>query len=239
MSSQTLWSAGWCLGLQVLLAGVAFGAGPVNTKTGAPIEGARSSGTSATLTGSPVSYEQEYSGRFDLAVSRSFGVGIEGSMKQNREEAAGDAVTDVESRRAEGQGAVLLVSAFTGKRPLTGFYGTAGAGFRKEAVKWQVAPNENDQDLDLTLLKSDLKLHHAADLKGPTGHIRAGYRFVVPETPILLGAYVGGRYFQATVTDADAEENKDSSPMTDSEKSRLAKDYEAKVEAAVEVGFAF
>ncbi len=225
--------------LQLLLAGSAAGAAARNVKTGAIVDGPSSSAPSATLTGSPASVEQEYAGRLDLSIGKTMGVGFEGNVKNDREEAEGEALADAESRRAEGMGAAIFVSAFTGRRPLTGFYGALGAGYRKEAVKWQVAPDDNDPNVDLSLVKSDQKLHHAAELKGPTAHVRAGYRFVVPETPLLLGGYVGGRYFQAAASDADESSSPSSAPMTESEKDRLAKEYAAKVEAAVEVGFAF
>ncbi len=239
MSRHSMWIAGTCLGIQLALAGAAMGAGAINTKTGAPIEGSRSSPTGVTISGSPASIEQEYAGRLDVSVGKTFGVGFEGNVKSDREEADGQSISDEESRRAQGMGGALFLSAYTGRRALTGLYGGLGFGYRKESVKWQVTPDVNDSDLDLSLVKSDQKLHHAAELSGPTAHLRAGYRFLIPESPILLGAYVGGRYFDATISDGKEEDGSASTPMTDSEKSRLVKDYSAKVEAAVELGIAF
>lgn len=236
---KPLWCLAACLGLQLTFAAAAYGAEARNVKTGALVDGPRSSAPSATLTGAPASVEQEYAGHLDLSFGRTLGVGLEANVKNPREEAEGDALADAESRQAEGKGAAIFVSAFSGRRPLTGFYGGVGIGYRKESVKWQVAPDESDPNLDLSLVKSDQKLHHSAGLQGPTGHVRAGYRFVVPETPLLLGGYVGGRYFQASVSDVDEDSSRSTSPMTVSEKDRLAKEYAARVEAAVEVGFAF
>ncbi len=239
MLRHSMWIAGTCLGIQVSLAGAAMAAGAINTKTGAPIEGTRRSPTDVTISGSPASFEQEYAGRLDVSVARSVGIGFEGNVKKRREEADGEAFSDQESRRAEGMGGAVFLSAYTGRRALTGLYGGLGFGYRRESVKWQVTPDANDADLDLRLVKSDQKLHHAAELSGPTAHLRTGYRFLIPDSPILLGAYVGGRYFAATASNGKDEDGADSTPMTDKEKARLVKGYSAKVEAAVELGIAF
>ncbi len=230
----------------LLASGAAFADGPqtYNTKTGSPIVGTSSSGRhekSFVLSSPVVNLAQETIGHLEMNLGNVAAIAVEGAIKDTREDVSGSIHDDTgESRRASGKAGAFFLSHYLHGASMGSFYGGVGLGFREESVRWRVAPDETDRRVNLALAGSDHKLHHDAEVRGPTGQLRLGYRYVAHETPLLLGAYVGGRYFQGVASDASSDKTDLlDAPMTDGEKSTLEKQYQTRPEAGLEIGLSF
>ncbi len=195
--------------------------------------------------GMPLTINRESVGRLEFNVAGKASLALEGSFKKEREEAPDEAREDKnESMRAEGKGAAIFVSRYMDGAAMAGLYWGMGVGYREETVRWRVQPEESDKQVNLSLVDKDRMLTHDAELKGTTGHLRLGYRYVTPDLPFVIGGYFGGRHFQAGVQDGeqseeDEEANVKQAPMTDAEKERLRRKYTTKPEAGLELGITF
>ncbi len=193
----------------------------------------------------PLTINRESVGRLEFNLASKASLAVEANFKKEREEASDEAQEERnESMLAEGKGAALFVHRYMDGAAMAGMYWGLGVGYRQETVRWRVQPDAADKQVNLSLTDKDRMLNHDAELKGTTGHMRVGYRYVAAELPFVIGGYVGGRHFQAGVQDgkqtAEAEEaNVKQAPLTDSEKERLRRKYTTKPEAGIELGITF
>lgn len=193
----------------------------------------------------PLTITGESVGRLELNLAGKASLALEGNFKREREEASEEAQEERnESMRAEGKGAALFVQRYWDGAAMAGLYWGLGVGYREETVRWRVQPEESDKQVNMSLVDKDRMLNHDAELKGTTGHLRVGYRYVPTDLPFVIGGYLGGRHFQAGVkdgkqTDEEEEENVKQAPLTDAEKERLRRKYTTKPEAGVELGITF
>lgn len=193
----------------------------------------------------PLTINAETVGRLEFNLAGKASLGLEVSYKKEREEAPERMQEEKnESMRAEGKGAAIFVSRYMDGSSMSGLYWGMGAGYREEAVRWRVQPEGSDKQVNLALADKDKMLNHDADLKGMTGHLRVGYRYIPNDWPFVIGGYIGGRHFQPGVKDGDQAKDEEANnvkqaPLTDSEKERLRRKYTTKPEAGVELGFTF
>lgn len=193
----------------------------------------------------PLTINRESVGRLELNLAGKASVAFEGNFKKEREEATEEAQEEKnESMRAEGKGAALFVQRYMDGAAMAGMYWGLGVGYREETVRWRVQPEESDKQVNFSLVDKDRMLNHDAELKGTTGHLRVGYRYVAADLPFVVGGYVGGRHFQAGVrdgeqTDEEEDANVKQAPLTDAEKERLRRKYTTKPEAGLELGITF
>ncbi len=193
----------------------------------------------------PLTINSERVGRLEFNLAAKASLAVEANFKKEREEASDEAQEERnESMRAEGKGAAIFVHRYMDGAAMAGMYWGLGVGYRQETVRWRVQPDEADKQVNLALTDKDRMLNHDAELKGTTGHLRVGYRYVATELPFVIGGYIGGRHFQAGVqdgkqTDEEEEENVKQAPLTDSEKERLRRKYTTKPEAGIEFGVTF
>lgn len=193
----------------------------------------------------PLTINAERVGRLEFNLAGKASLAVEGNFKREREEASDEAQEErSESMRAEGKGAALFVHRYMDGAAMAGMYWGLGAGYRQETVRWRVQPENSDKQVNLSLVDKDRMLNHDAELKGTTGHLRVGYRYVASELPLAIGGYVGGRHFQAGVRDGkqtseDEEANVQQAPLTDDEKERLRRKYTTKPEAGLELAVTF
>ncbi len=169
---------------------------------------------------------------------------IEGMMKGKSEEATAKSEKAAgESRLAKGRGGAIIISRYSEPASMSGFHWGLGAGYREEEIKWRVQPNQADPAVNYTLVDSENKLSHDAELRGATGHARAGYRYAATSVPFIIGAYLGLRHYQPGITDGKAKASADSAattaPMTTAEKNRLGRISATRAEGGVEIGFVF
>lgn len=218
---------------------------PTKAAFGGDGEGSGSGSYRAFTMSAPLTINAERVGRLEFNLAGKASLALEGNFKAEREEAPEKAQEEKnESMRAEGKGAALMVQRYVDGAAMAGLYWGLGVGYREETVRWRVRPEDSDRQVDLSLTDKDRMLNHDATLKGTTGHLRIGYRYVAAELPFVIGGYLGGRHFQAGVKDAeqtDEEEgqNVKQAPMTDGEKERLRRKYTTKPEAGVELGITF
>jgi hypothetical protein len=182
--------------------------------------------------------------RMELNLAGKASLALEGMMQGKHEELddkerkeSGESLID------EGKGAALFIARYTNPMSMTGFYWGLGLGYREETVQWRVKPSDKDKDVNMALLDENDMLNHNAEMKGVTGHARAGYRYAGTDIPLLIGGYLGVRHFQPGAKDAKAKDGGDDEvayvAMTDREKDKLKKKYETTPEVGVEVGVTF
>lgn len=199
----------------------------------------------------PLAFYGETVARFELNLEQRASLALELNIKRRRDDIRpAEAEATQESLLTDAKGAILMISRYSEPTRLAGFYWTLGAGFRTMNADWQVQPDPRDQyaDLSLTTLAEDTGVsvfHHRATMTGTTGHMRTGYRYVAQELPLMIGAYVGIRHFQASVKDAkNSNQGGDDqaaqyAPMTERERERLRRRYTTQLEPAIELGFVF
>ncbi len=180
-------------------------------------------------------------------------IGLEGVLQSKLEHVSEkEQLLTGESLVTSARGVGILVARYTDPMTMGGFYWSLGVGYREEAAKWSVKPEDNDKGVDLNLVDAASgRLNHDATLKGSTATARLGYRFVGSDIPLVVGLYIGARHFQATVRDvehksedgtADAgsgEETVTYNDMTELEKNRLKRSFMTTAHAALEVGVVF
>lgn len=199
----------------------------------------------------PLALYGESVARFELNLDQRASLSFELNIKRRRDDVReAEAETTQESLLTDAKGGILMISRYSEPNRLAGFYWTLGAGFRTMNADWQVQPDPRDKyaDLSLTSLAENTDVsvfHHRATLAGTTGHLRAGYRYVAQELPLMIGGYIGIRHFQASVKDAKLEGNEGAdqgwfyAPMTERERERLRRRYMTQLEPAIELGFVF
>lgn len=193
----------------------------------------------------PLTITKETVARLEFNLAGKASLALEGMYKREREEVSEkDHEETGESQRAKGQGGAIFVSRYMDGAAMGGLFWGLGVGYREETIRWRVAPEKSDKQVNMALADKDKMLNHDAELKGTTGHLRVGYRFITPEIPVTFGGYIGGRHFQAGVTDGEpSDEDEDAkvkkADMTDDEKERLRRQYTTKPEAGVELGVTF
>jgi hypothetical protein len=129
---------------------------------------------------------------------------------------------------------------------MAGFYWGIGIGTREENVTWKVKPDTKDPAYKTISADANNFVGHEATLRGGTGHGRIGYRYVGESAPFVIGAYLGLRHFEATVTDLKDKESttrgSDEPPVTAMsarERDKLKRIYATRPETGVEVGYSF
>jgi len=192
-----------------------------------------------------VSLTHEMAAHLELNLDGLATLALEGTLMGRREEVPADRQkTTGESLVDQGRGASLLISRYWNGARMSGAYWSLGAGYREEQAKWHVKPDQNDKEVDMSLVDSDHMLNHEATLKGMTGHARFGYRYVGSNVPVVVGAYLGLRHFQPSVKDMPPASNDAGSTvtyaeLTDSERQTLRNISMTSPEGGIELGFAF
>jgi len=224
----------------------AYGGGP-SAAGGDGESGGRTSGGGYRnfLVSMPLSVTRETVGHFEFNLGGRASIAIEAMGNGPQQDVSDqDQKWTGESLVSQGMGADVMVSRYTQPGRLAGFYWGLGLGYRQQQAKWRVKPASDDQDVNTSLVDDTNRLDHDATLSGATGHFRAGYRYVGVDAPVLIGAYVGARHFQAGVRDAKTIQKDDANdgiqyvPMTEAEKERLKRRYETQPEIGIEFGFA-
>jgi hypothetical protein len=196
----------------------------------------------------PLSFSRETNGHLEANLAGKATVSVEGGVRRKGDDVTAKETSETsESIESEGRGGAILISRYSDGMSMSGFYWGLGVGYREIDATWTVKPEGDDPQVNSYYLnQSDGTLRHRAQLRGTTGHIRGGYRYVGEEIPFTIGAFVGARHFQAGVKDAEADEDSrdssrtvDDAAMTDREKERLRRRYTTSPELALELGWAF
>ena len=210
----------------------------------------RSSGNDFALS-LPLSLYGESVVRLEANLGHQASLALEGTIKRQDEDISEkEAEKSYESLVTNAKGALLLISRYSEPTRLAGFYWALGLGFRTMNADWQVQPDPSDKKADLSLTNraedADVDIfHHRATMHGTTGHLRGGYRYVAQELPLMFGAYIGIRHFQASIKDDQvddgeaANQNDRYATMTERERERLKRRYMTTLEPALELGFIF
>jgi hypothetical protein len=237
--------------LGALAPGVALAAGakgsPFGGMTNDDDGGGASGGFRSFILSIPVlTLNKEHLARLEFNLAGHASMTVEGTMKSRFEELTKEEQEETgESRSSAAKGVSLLFSRYTQPYAMAGFFFALGAGYRQEDVQWTVRPDEKDPAINLSLVDDDDdRLHHDMTLKGATGHLRVGYRYVGAEIPLLVGVFAGARHFQAGVEDVDPDDHDEDddtrwAESTDREKERARRAYASKPEAGIEIGFCF
>lgn len=232
--------------VSLVAADVALAQGMVKGKSEAGGGGGRDFAVSL-----PLALYGESVARLELNLSNHASLAVELNVKRSSDDIDEEQAKEThESLVTDAKGGLLLVSRYSEPTRLAGFYWSLGLGWREMNADWQVQPDPADKHADYSLASpvedSDASVfHHRATLIGTTGHLRAGYRYVAEELPLMIGAYLGVRHFQASVKDVELkdEEMADKTyvyaAMTERERERLKRRYMTQLEPAVEIGFIF
>lgn len=193
-----------------------------------------------------VTWNREAVGRLECNLAGQATLALEGQSKRRYEEInPDDAETSGESLSSSAVGGALFVSRYTKPWAMAGLYWSLGVGFRRENVSWHVRPDATDPNSNFSLVDEEGVNWHEAELSGATGHVRFGYRYVGTEMPLLAGAYLGARHFQAGARDRDLENDEagasdqELAPMTGKERDQLRRRYATRPEIGLEIGFSF
>lgn len=195
----------------------------------------------------PFTFTRDSVLHFDVNLGAHAALGLEATYMRRGEEIGEETQAETnESLLTDGMGATLLLSRFSNGPTLSGFYYSLGLGYRQQTAQWAVEPDANDPDVDLALVDDEDRLNHDAVMKGPTAHIRIGYRYVGDEIPFSFGFYVGVRHFQSAVEDRDVQSDDPRrradvpyATMTEKEKDGLKKRFATSPEPGLELGWAF
>lgn len=241
----------FCAGLFLSIAGIAAAQG--RGRSAMMVEAGSSSYRMAALS-IPFNFSRELNGRLELNLAGQAALAIEGGIQREGKDIDDEQTKETgEALQSRGYGGSLMISRYSDGMRMAGFYWTLGAGYREVEARWSVIAEGQDPQVDWSLVDyQDNKvgrLHHDAMLKGTTGTIRLGYRYMGEEIPLSIGAFIGARHFQAGVTDAQQKPGDPSrwgdesgvqyAPLTDREKERLRRRYTTKFEPGIEIGFAF
>lgn len=207
----------------------------------------KGSGQSLQISTPLINLNGELCGHVEKNLGGHAALSLELSSKKGFEEIPEERrLLSSESRMSKGRGASIMVSRYGDANRMAGFYWGVGIGVREEDVSWQVKPNTRDPAYR-TLLREDLSpIAHEATLKGSTGHGRIGYRYVGESTPFVIGAYLGFRQFQASVSDNSTKDSGQRTPeeppltvLSNREKEKLKRVYATRPETGLEVGYSF
>jgi hypothetical protein len=223
----------------------------------AQMGGKKSMGTSSQTSRGPaqsfqvsvpiINLNGELCGHLEKNLNGHAALSLELSSKKSFEEIPEDRLLATgESRMSSGRGASVMISRYGDGNRMAGFYWGIGIGTREENVAWQVKPDTKDPAYKTLTAEQNNLVTHDAMLRGGTGHGRFGYRYVGESAPFVIGAYLGLRHFEATVTDLKDKENSirgtDEPPLTAlsaREKDKLKRIYATRPETGVEVGYSF
>lgn len=192
-----------------------------------------------------ITFTGEQVARLEFNLGGLASLALEANFKPKNDEVhPDDALETGESLVSKGRGFALLFSRYTDEAAMAGFYYAIGAGYREMNADWKVRPATDDKEVDMTLVQTDERLYHRAEMKGVTGHIRGGYRYVGTSIPLSVGLYMGLRHYQVGVRDEKRDNLSEGdeaaySDMTDSERERLRRRFTTKLEPGIEVGIAF
>ena len=200
---------------------------------------------SFALTIPVITFTGEQVGRMEFNLGGLASIALEANFKPKEDEVSEEEAEETgESLVSKGKGVALLFSRYTDSASLAGFYYAVGAGYRQMNADWKVRPATDDKEIDMTLVQTDDRLYHRAEMKGVTGHIRGGYRYIGTDIPLSVGLYMGVRHYQVGVHDEKRDNLSEAdqaaySDMTDSERERLRRRFTTKLEPGIEVGIAF
>jgi hypothetical protein len=175
--------------------------------------------------------------RLELNLFGKGSIAIEGSSKQLDEDLTKTQVAQTgESMMSKGGQASLLFFQYSKPAAMAGWYYGGGVGFHEDTISW----HRRTSDAGVALADASFTNHYAS-LKGPTGHVRGGYRYVGTEIPMLVGAYFGLKHFQATANDAQPEDvvagTPAPTPMSAADKDHLLDLNRTAAEIGIEIGF--
>lgn len=203
----------------------------------------------AVSVNAPFTFSRDMLAHVEFNLGGRASIGIEGGITRPGDDMSEKQMDEENERvKTEGWGAAVMFSRYSNGGSMSGFYWMLGAGYREVKASWDVEQEDSDpqaKNYAALVDPTTQQLHHDATLKGMTGHLRVGYRYVGEEVPISCGLFVGLRHFQPSVDDAegkskdDDEVAKNAADMTDREKERLRRRYTSKFEPGIEIGFAF
>jgi hypothetical protein len=191
-----------------------------------------------------VTLARQAQGRIEYNMGGIASISIEGTRMVRGEELSDQEVLESgDSLETDAVQGAVLISRYSYGATMSGFYWSLGTGYRKVDAYWRSSPEGDDASTRMSLADQKGKLNHHLDLSGGTGHGRIGWRWVGESFPMLLGAHIGVRHFNATVKDVeDSKLQTDSmriSPTTNVEKKNLKRRMMTALEPGVELGVAF
>jgi hypothetical protein len=217
-----------------------FPEGPVATKT-APSGNYRSFAVGVPV----ITFTGETVGRLEFNLGGHASLAVEANFKPKYDEVGEEEAAETgESLVTSGRGAALLFARYTNPAAMAGLYYAIGAGYREMDANWKVRAAGDDKDIDMSLVQDDDRLHHEAEMRGVTGHLRGGYRYIGTDIPLSIGAYFGLRHYQVGVKDTKRDDMSEAdraaySDMSSKEKERLRRRFTTKLEPGIELGIAF
>jgi hypothetical protein len=229
------------------LSSIALAQGSGKKSVGMSSQSSRGPAQSFQISLPIINLNGELSGHLEKNLNGHAALSLELSSKKSFEEIPEDRqLITGESRMSSGRGASIMISRYGDGNRMAGFYWGIGIGTREENVSWKVKPDTKDPAYKSLAADQGTFIGHEATLRGGTGHGRLGYRYVGESAPFVIGAYLGLRHFEATVTDQKdkdtATRGSDEPPLTAMsarEKDKLKRIYATRPETGVEVGYSF
>jgi hypothetical protein len=177
--------------------------------------------------------------------AKSVGLALEGGVIGNNEELPADEVKKSgNSLMISGAQGSLMMSRYSDQANLGGFFWTVGAGYRVWTADWKKQPDEKEASR-MSLVDEKGYLHHRAQGRGVTGHLRGGYRYVANEWPLAIGAHIGIRHLNSQVKDKEVNESEQQkmglaySDLSAEEKKGLRHRMMSEPDIAVDIGMVF
>lgn len=183
--------------------------------------------------------EANLSGKAALAIEGMFQSQTERMSEKEIEETGGD------SLKTWGREYALLISRYSEPSRLAGWNWTMGFGHRTLQVDWRKSRFQpaNSPALagdEVAANETSEREYFALNAKGPTGHIRAGYRYIGQDWPIVWSFEVGLRHFQSRLANRKDEQGDEiGSTMNHRTEHSLKSQLKTAMTGGLSVGYAF
>jgi hypothetical protein len=130
----------------------------------------------------------------------------------------------------EGRDMSLEFARYTDPYNMSGFYWGLGVGYRMMRLDWSE-----------TLISEDgsTRSRYYAYASGPAVNGRLGYRFVGDSVGVVLGSFVGLKYFLSDITDKSSEDTRTYSFIDTKTRSRLQNKIATLLKIGIDIGWAF